>query len=354
MTLPTKETLLARERRWLKPAGMIAIAGAFLYAAGVVVQQVGVESADTDAEQLQQFHDHSTNLLAGQALQGLGFALFAVPIYVLFQAAAGRSERVRRGLLPIAMIGPILFLVATVIVSAGIKSVADDFVEQRPAVEQSARQAAEAEQARAQGPAKPEGEKPAGQQGPATGTTATGTTGTTTAEEAKTPDEAAEDAGEQLAEDLGDDSTSVQIGSSLRITSTLALIFAVVYTSLWAMRTGLLTRFWATLGMALGVSLVLLGPLGQIGLVMWFAVLGLMLAGWWPGPRPPAWEAGVAVPWPRPGDDLGEPGGPVEGSGREVSEPPLQDDGVTAGEHPGEREPRETQGQQPRKRKLRR
>jgi hypothetical protein len=331
MTLPNKETLLAREGRWLKPAGILAIAGALVYALGVAVQQIGLESADTDAEQLRQFHENSSNLLAGQTLQGLGFALFAVPIYVLFQAAAGRSERVRRGLLPIAIIGPILFLVATVTVAIGIKSVADDFVERAPAVEQSARQEAEAAQAGGGGEAEP----------------------TTTAEEAQTPDEAAADAQEEFAEDLGNDSTSVQIGSSLRITATLALIFALIYTPLWAMRTGLLTRFWATLGMALAVSLVLLGPIGQMGLVLWFAVLGLMLAGWWPGPRPPAWGAGVAVPWPRPGEDLGQPGGPVEGSGREVSERPLPDEGASSpGEEPGQTP--ETQGQRRKKRKRRR
>jgi hypothetical protein len=90
MTLPSKEVLLERERRWLKPAGILAIAGTLIYALGVVVQQIGLESTDTDAEQLRQFHENSSNLLAGQTLQGLGFALFAVPIYVLFQAAAGR------------------------------------------------------------------------------------------------------------------------------------------------------------------------------------------------------------------------------------------------------------------------
>jgi hypothetical protein len=101
--------------------------------------------------------------------------------------------------------------------------------------------------------------------------------------------------------------------------------------------------------MALGVSLILLGPLGQIGLVMWFAVLGLILAGVWPGGRPPAWAAGVAIPWPKPGEEAGEQGGPVEGSGREVSEPPLPDEGVAPEEGP----PGETPGQRRKKRKRR-
>jgi hypothetical protein len=36
--------------------------------------------------------------------------------------------------------------------------------------------------------------------------------------------------------------------------------------------------------------------------------LGLMFIDRIPGgPRPPAWEAGVAIPWPRPGDEPREP-----------------------------------------------
>jgi hypothetical protein len=67
---------------------------------------------------------------------------------------------------------------------------------------------------------------------------------------------------------------------------------------------------------------------------------------------PPAWAAGEAIPWERPGDDLGpppEPGPPgtVEGSGREVSEGPLAQEGEP------EQPPGESQGQRRKKRKRR-
>ena len=81
-----------------------------------------------------------------------------------------------------------------------------------------------------------------------------------------------------------------------------------------------------------------------------------MFAGLWPRPLPPAWAAGEAIPWQRPGDDLGPPpaergpAGTVEGSGREVSEQPLPDDGGQNGEPPDG----ETQGQRRKKRKRRR
>lgn len=372
MTLPSKEVLLERERRWLRPAGILTIAGALLFAAGTVIQQVGLERTDTDAEQLQQFHDHATQLIGAQVLQSLGFGLFAIPLYVLFQAAAGRTDRMRRALLPLVVLGPILFMVGTIVGSFGTKDAADSFAEKAPSVEQQARQQAEAEQAQGDR----EGQKPEDKQGAAPGAAATETTatettgtettsGTTTSEEPETPDEAANDAREKLADDVADDSSLAQAGSGLAVTSTFALIFGLIYTPLWAMRTGLLTRFWATLGMALGVSLVLLGILGLVGLVMWFAVVGLVLAGLAPRGRPPAWEAGVAIPWPKPGDGLAEPGGPVEGSGREVSEPPLPDErAIPPAEQPptGDREATpgepesgfgETQGQRRKKRKRR-
>jgi hypothetical protein len=342
----------------MRPAGILAILGSLLFAVGVVVQQAGLDATDTDYEQLQQFHDHGTKLVAGQAIQGFGFALFTFPIYVLFRAAAGRTERMRRTLMPLALLGPGLFFVGALVASLGLKDAADQFVEERPAIERQARQEATAEaENQSSEPSQGKEKAATGRQTPttggATGQTTTGTA-TTEAQEGESADDRVEDALEDRAEDIAGESSGVQIGSGLRLTATLALVFGLIYTALWAMRTGLLGRFWATLGMALGVSLILVGLFGLMGLVLWFAAIGLQLAGWWPGPRPPAWDAGEAIPWPRPGDDLGPPpggpsggsGGTVEGSGREVSEPPLPE---SAPDQPtGER-----QGQQRKKRKRR-
>jgi hypothetical protein len=336
VTLPSKEVLLERERRWLRPAGILAIAGALIYAAGTVLSQTVLSGANTDAEQLAEFHQQASKIIFGQSLQGVGFALFVAPLFVLIQAAAGRTEKVRRSLVPFAFIGPVLIALSLIVIGFGFADAGDTYVDEAPAAEQQARQQSAADQAQGQG------------QGTGTGTTA---------EAPKPPDEVADDAREDLADDVIDDTGTLRAGRGLGLPAILSLVFGMIYIPLWSMRTGLLTRFWATLGMALGVSLILLGPLGQIGLVMWFAVIGLMLAGWWPGDRPPAWAAGAAIPWPKPGEDLGEPGGPIEGSGREVSEPPLPD-AAPPGERevpPGEPESgsRETQGQRRKKRKRR-
>ena len=156
----------------------------------------------------------------------------------------------------------------------------------------------------------------------------------------QTPDQAASDARESLADHLNKHTTLLIVGGMISTIGVLGLVFGMIYTNLWCMRVGLVTRFWGALGMAFGLFLVipLFPPIP--GLVLWFAVTGLMFTGLWPRPLPPAWAAGEAIPWQRPGDDLGPPpaergpAGTVEGSGREVSEPPLPDNGGGNGEPP--------------------
>src|SRR5262249_31324093 len=142
----------------------------------------------------------------------------------------------------------------------------------------------------------------------------------------------------------------------LRFVGLLGLVFTLVYVPLWAMRVGLLTRFWATFGMASGASLVLV-PFGVLLVAFWFAVFGLELIGKWVRPLPPAWAAGVAVPLP--GRDQISPqaertpsqggSGTVEGSGREVSESTVPEADEPSPESPYG----ETQGQRRKKRKRR-
>jgi hypothetical protein len=53
--------------------------------------------------------------------------------------------------------------------------------------------------------------------------------------------------------------------------------------------------------MALGVT-VLLGII--LFLLLWLVYLGLLIGGWVPRGRPPAWAAGEAVPWPSAGEKV--------------------------------------------------
>jgi hypothetical protein len=93
----------------------------------------------------------------------------------------------------------------------------------------------------------------------------------------------------------------------LLLPALLGLVIGMVYIPLQALRTGLLTRFWATLGMALGAALIIIPLVPLIGLMMWFIFLGLVIVDRWPGGRPPAWEEGRAIPWPKPGEEEERP-----------------------------------------------
>jgi hypothetical protein len=314
-SLPSKQQeLLDFQARWMRPAGIAAIvAGALLVVAGIVGS---VGSADTTAEQLDVYQDHSGRLLLASVLSGLGLLLVACPLYFLFRSARARAERMRPFVAPLILAGAVLVAAQGVVVSMGLKDASDAYVAGVGAVEANARQA----------PPTPQ----------------------------RSAEQRVTDARENFADDKVEDTSNVRIGRIIGLVGALTLIAGAVYTLIWSMRTGLLTRFMATVGIVFLAALLLIPAFGPIGTVLWFAVLGLMLAGWWIRPLPPAWDAGEAVPWPGR-DDIGPaPGsddaGTVEGSGREVSEQPLPEGG---GEEEAQPQPGETQGQRRKKRKRR-
>jgi hypothetical protein len=78
----------------------------------------------------------------------------------------------------------------------------------------------------------------------------------------------------------------------------------------------------------------LLGPLFLVTLVF-FVYFGMLAFGIVPGGRPPAWEAGEAVPWPTPGEKAA---GELEPEGGWDEEDKLEADEVD--EETGERRKR--------------
>jgi MFS family permease len=372
--LPSKQELLSFQESWLRPAGAAALGGAIIAAAGIVVGRIGLDlpSADSDADQLAFVHAHSGRLILSAVLQGIGFSLFAVPLVVLFKAASGRAERMRGAFVGLAALGPVALSLALVISSIGSSHTSDKFADQVAGAEQQARQhaqasaAADAKQTATSSKTKGSTTAPAtttpSTQGTVTTTTPAGTTtagAVAAGAKPPTPEQAASDARESLADDLNKDSGLLTAGAVLQTIAALSLVFGLIYTNLWAMRTGLLSRFWGALGMAFGLFLIF--PLFPAipGIVLWFAVLGLMFLGLWPRPLPPAWAAGEAVPWVRPGDDIGPPperpgpGGTVEGSGREVSEEPLPENGAPSAPGAAPEQP-SGEGQGPRRKKRKR
>ena len=242
----TPSEIVERERRRAIPVAVATFLGLALF---FVAGNFGAVSATLlspdaiDSEALLDFADERDDLLLGTILQSTGLLLMAAPLLYLFQAAAARSEQMRGGLIGVTVAGPLFLAVSGVVAFLALDAAATDFA------------------------------MPGGGSGQPVG---------------------------EYVDDLVEDQSEYGIAQGLGFAGTFGLVVAIVYVSLHAMRVGLLSRFWGTLGMALGVSILFLGILG---LLVYFLAMGLLIVNRWPRGRPPAWEAGEAVPWPTPGRD---------------------------------------------------
>ena len=272
---------LARERRAARPVALAAFAAVAALIAAIAINQGGaLGDADTESQFLVSFEEDSGTQLLGAIVQAVGMVLMIPSLFYLFQAASARSEAVRPSLIGVTVAGPLFLAVGAILQWVAFDQAASEF------------------------------------------TTEGGGLGIPVGE---------------YAEDLIQERATFDAAQGFTFAGTLGLVVAVVYVSLHAMRTGLLTRFWGSLGMALGVSVLFLGFLG---LLVYILALGLLIAGWWVGERPAAWETGTAVPWQRPGEE--------PGSGEAAPEPgdPPAEPAAPAGSGAGS-------AQAPRKRKRR-
>lgn len=330
MALPDTAKLLEQERRLMKPAGYAAVVGVLLFIASVFLQSsIGGDDVDTDAGLLRSYASDGSTLLISRLLFSAAFLCFIPSLYVLFRAVQARiPTRIRPAMVAFCFIGPVLLAVQAPVLAVGLKEAGDQFVEDEPAVE------AEAAASEAEDPDPAAGEQGAdgesqqqsgqGQDEPGGAGSGGGEVTTTPTEEGPAATDEEEDPDddpiEQAAEDEIEDNGTITFARALLLPALLGMVGAMVYIPLWAMRAGLLTRFMASFGMALGVSLIIL-PFAQLALVFWFGVLGLVLLGRWIGQRPAAWDAGEAIPWPARGQPPPEPPqdpDSIEGSGREL------------------------------------
>ena len=308
MTLPDRAEILERERRFSRPAGIAAIAGAVLTIAGLFIRGSALDGDSTSELLLDAATgDSDGQLMLGAATSGLGLILLAIPLTFLFMAARDRSERVRGAFLYMAGVGAILLAVGGVVNNTAYLNAADDFAaaeEQRSALPSGALLA---------------------QQDTTVEPTTTGDTDATTTESGTSAEDDEEEDADDRARDAIREASGFATSAGLSLAGTLAFALGFFYTSLWAMRTGLMTRFWGSLGMACAVVFVLIVPSSPPMMIfqeVWFMALGFMLLGVWVGGRPPAWETGTAVPWLKAGEQPpGEDGDPdlIEGEGRDVT-----------------------------------
>jgi hypothetical protein len=277
----SKREVLAREQRWAKPVGIAALLAVVIFVvSGFIGAGAGGEG---NADLLRSVHEHSSNVTLVGVMEAIAFALLAFPLVYLFKAVQARAEGVRGAMLGLVILAPVCLALATGIGSVTKNDAASQFVAGEAKSTLSKKEASK----ECGGELKEKGAKSFGEKfDPQRGETALAA-----CERREVEDDEASNA-------LSEASTA-SIATFFGFAGGLSLIIGLFYMSLWAMRTGILGRFWAALGMALGVT-VLLGII--LFLLIWFAYLGLLIAGWIPGGRPPAWAAGEAIPWPTAGE----------------------------------------------------
>lgn len=243
----TPEQIVERERRRALPVALATFGAIALFVAAIAVGSGAEANADTDVKSLATFPDDRETLLAAAILQGTSLVLLIFPLAYLFQAANARSAQMKPALIGITIAGPLFLGAGTVLQWVAFDQAASEFA------------------------------TPGGGLGIPVG---------------------------EYAEDLIRDRAAFDASQGFSFAGLLGFVIGLVYTSLHAMRVGLLTRFWGSLGMALGVSVIFLS---LVPALIFFIPLGLLIAGLSPGGRrPAAWEAGVAVPWPKPGEEPAE------------------------------------------------
>jgi hypothetical protein len=248
---PGKMEVLEWERRWATPAAFAAFAALIAVVIAIVVTTQVVGSGGGDSQLLRNVNSHRTAQMMSSILQALGVGLISLPLYYLFRAARARSPKMRGQLVGIVVTAPLFLAVTAVLNGVVTLEAANEFVSNHIPTLIASGAALHSNRAN------------------------------------------------EVANNVVTNSSLQPVSAVFGLVGALGFVVAMVYTSLHAMRSGLLTRFWGSLGIALGaVSFLPLPPF----YLFWFVYLGLLLLGRVPGGRPPAWAAGEAIPWPTPGE----------------------------------------------------
>lgn len=286
-----KEAALERESRWAVPTAIATLVAVVLFFIALLVDSV---SGDGSAEVLRSVDENGSSVILAGLIQAISFALLVFPLTYLFRAAAARSDRVRSQLIGLVIVAPLFLALSTGLAAVVQKEAADQFV------------AGEAKSTLTQAEAKEECVEEREDDGndflvdeyePSKGEDPLAA-----CQSRKVEDDAASNASTEAS--------LTPFATGLGIAGAFGFVIALFYSCLWGMRTGLLTRFWGALGMAL-VVVTLLGLF--FFLLIWFIYFGLLILGLLPGGRPPAWETGEAIPWPTPGEKAATELEPEEG-----------------------------------------
>jgi hypothetical protein len=313
-----RDRIIERERRWAVPAAILALAPLVLYIASIIiVQGADLAGGDSEAEQLVSLNENSGTVLLSSVVRGIGFALLTLPMLYLFLATKARNPRVQAAMVGFVFVGPVLFAAQGIVQAIGADQASSEFVKLPPEPQRTygefqnelKRNAADIEKVTIYAaedsleveqtdgtfyrvenlPSDAESKLPP------------------ELDEAQVDNETDSETGvgppDAQAAHVTDENGTVQVSQGLLFPSVLGLIVLMVYLPLQALRAGLLTRFFGSIGIALGASMILILPVAVLAMLAWTAFLGLLFVDRVPGGRPPSWDAGEAIPLPRPGEE---------------------------------------------------
>ena len=239
--------IIERERRRATPVALFSILAVVLFAISLVLL-ANKYGRGGNAELLRKVDADSGTLVLSYVIRAIGSAMLAIPLVYLFRAALARSETMRPQLIGLAIAAPIFLAVYSLLTAFSLHDAAPDFV--------------------------------------AKGIAGTG------------------GHADKVAQNVISDQTLSSPAAGAYLAGALGFAIAMAYTCFHAMRVGLLTRLWGALGAALGVASIF--PQFFQFALLWLVYLGLLIGGWSPRGRPPAWAEGKAVPWPTPGEKAAE------------------------------------------------
>src|SRR5580692_7310026 len=116
-------------------------------------------------------------------------------------------------------------------------------------------------------------------------------------------------------------STTNGVVGYIELLAGLAFVAGMIGTAINAMRVGLVPRWMGFLGVFTALLIFLPDISAELQVIpsFWMVMMGILLLGRWPKPTgdPPAWAAGVAIPWPPRGGRVGgaQPAAAAAGAG---------------------------------------
>ncbi len=344
-----KQGVLAWEKRWSVPVGLLTFAGVAATIVSLILLS-GI-NGENSAELLVSAHEKASTVTLGSVVEALGFLLLIAPLYFLFRAAFKRSDRMRGQLVGVIIVAPLFFALSAVLTGISLHEASTAYVHgEAKSTKTIAKATEECKEEQEEKGTQSFGEK---------------------YEDGPTPlkDCVTTERKDNEASNARGEAGLTAPATGFELAGRIGLAFALGYTCLWAMRVGLLSRFWGSLGIAFGVVALLLVPQFT---VIFFIYFGLLCVGKVPRGKPPAWAAGEAVPWPSPGERIARQMDPKDGSAEwddqrdTASGSDADESGAPAGELPegteapepmeapdGSEAPESGDGPQRRKRKRR-